>query len=80
MNKKDIPILILRIIAFPFVAGLLFIYSTYQLLKTYYLFLVYGGEFITMVKGDKKRIYDLFDILQKQYNEQLNQSDNNEKQ
>jgi len=30
-----------------------------------------GGEFYNNDKGDKKRIYDLFDILQKQYSEQL---------
>lgn len=54
---------ILRTITLPFVIGLLLIYMVYYVILKSYHFILYGGEFITYNKGDKKMIYDIYEQL-----------------
>jgi len=60
--RKIIDIL-LRIIASPCVLILHLIFALYKSLSGTALFLLYGGEFISYKKDDRKSIYDLYEQL-----------------
>lgn len=52
--------LILRILAFPFVLGIVLVTYNYHAIRNGLLFLRYGGEWITYAKDDRRTIYDYF--------------------
>lgn len=52
--------LILRVLAFPFVLGLIIIKYNYHAIRNACLFLKYGGEWITYAKGDRNTILDIY--------------------
>jgi hypothetical protein len=58
--------LILRIIAFPFILGLILIKYNFHALHNAVLFLFYGGEWITYAKEDKVVMQEIFVELKKQ--------------
>lgn len=63
MNKNK---LLLRIIALPFVLVLVLITAVSNSFYTAYLFLRWGGEWITYKKGTRKSINDIFEQLTKE--------------
>lgn len=54
---------ICRIIALPFVFGLILVTYNVHVVKYSILFLLYGGEWITYKKGERKTIQDIFKKL-----------------
>ena len=69
MSKKNIwryinPVL--RVLAAPFILGITLLkYNTHAIVNTV-CFVMYGGEWITYAKHDKKTIQDIFEELKKQ--------------
>lgn len=64
MNKRN---LILRLIASPFILGILLILYTHQLLKHFVKYIRWGGEWITYSKDDTVRMKDIFDWIKENY-------------
>lgn len=62
-------IIIKRILAFPFVFGLLIIGTIWMLCERCYLYFMYGGEFAHYECDDKRLIKDIFDELKQLRNE-----------
>jgi hypothetical protein len=67
MNKKK---LLIRIIVSPLILSLLFISYTYQAFSHWFLYLRYGGEWITYKKNDKVSIQGIYNRLKNETNEQ----------
>jgi len=63
--KTKIKNLILRIIAYPFILGLILIKYNYHAISNSIFFLFYGGEWITYAKEDKVIMQDIYDELKK---------------
>jgi len=63
--KTKIKNLILRIIAYPFILGLILIKYNYHAISNSIFFLFYGGEWITYAKEDKVIMKDIYDELKK---------------
>lgn len=61
--------MILRIIAYPFVLGLILVSYNYHAIRNSFLFLLYGGEWTTKAKGDNVMIKDIYEELKQQRNE-----------
>lgn len=55
--------LILRILALPFILGIVIIKYNYYVIVQCCLFLKYGGEWITYAKGDRNTILDIYKEL-----------------
>jgi len=60
INRRYI---LLRLIAFPFVFGLLFVWNMYACVKGTILFIRWGGEIINYEKDDKGSIYKIYKEL-----------------
>ncbi len=59
---KELKMLPLRIIVFPFAIIVVLLYANYGVLKWAYGFLLYGGEFIALTKAnDRKKVYDVYE-------------------
>lgn len=62
IEKSKLPV---RILVFPFVMIITFIYSMWQLVDFWINFALYGGEFIALTKTrTKATIADVFDKVQ----------------
>lgn len=73
MNKKK-PLwatITLRILALPFVVGIIFIFGTWRQLHAVWLFLRYGGELISYQGEDQPMIYDIWDWIKEQRKREL---------
>lgn len=57
--------LLIRIFASPFIFGVLVVFYTFNMLRHFFGFLRYGGEWVTYRKNDKERINDIFLYLKK---------------
>jgi hypothetical protein len=53
----------LKIIESPFLLGMLLVFHTYTSFKNTYLFIKYGGEWITYNDTDKPTIYKIYQEL-----------------
>lgn len=53
-----------RIIASPFILGILIIAHNLFVLKRFYHFLKFGGEYINYDKPERKTIKDIYEMLQ----------------
>ena len=60
MNYKKIG---LRLIASPFILGILIISYTYGMLNHFVKYIWWGGEWITYNKNDTKRMKEIFEYL-----------------
>ena len=67
-NKKNFP---MRIIALPFVIGLLFITHNFFVLKRTYHFLKFGGEYVNFEQNERKTIQDIFNMLKEMKEERI---------
>lgn len=54
---------VFRLLALPFVAGIAVVGSVYKIILVLANFLVYGGEWLTHVKGDKVGMYEIYKEL-----------------
>jgi len=55
---------LLRLIVLPFVFGIVFVFSTYKVFFTCFLFMKYGGEMNTYNKKcNRKTLIDVFDAI-----------------
>ena len=64
MNKKD---LLKRLLASPFILGILFIGAVYICIGRFILYLKYGGEWIIFEKKDDvESVYKIYQLLKKQ--------------
>lgn len=52
-----------RVLALPFVAGIAIVGSAYKIILILGNFLVYGGEWLTHVKGDEVGMYEIYKEL-----------------
>ena len=60
--------LILRILVYPFILGLILLkYNAHAIINSI-CFLLYGGEWITYAKEDKKSVQDIYLELKNQRN------------
>lgn len=62
MLKKIIKIS-LRLLVYPLILGILLITYNINVIKVSILFIIYGGEWITYYKDDKKTIKDIYDKM-----------------
>ena len=61
--------LIFRIVVFPLIMCLTFLYSMYQLIEFWINFIIYGGEIVALTKKrNKESIASLFDKVQELVN------------
>jgi len=51
---------IFRVLAIPFVFSTIWLAYTFYALRNSYLFLLYGGEWITYTKDDRNTIRDIY--------------------
>lgn len=63
MNKR---LFIFRLLASPFILGMLTMSYGYGLIKHFIKYLQYGGEWITYAKEDPKRLEDIYKLLKEQ--------------
>lgn len=63
-------IILKRILAFPFVFGLLIIGTIWTLCERCYLYFAYGGEFAHYERNDKILIRDIYEQLKELRNEE----------
>jgi hypothetical protein len=69
-NKEEIEFnFVLRLMAFPFILGLILIKYNYHALRNTICFLFYGGEWITYAKEDKVTIQDIYMELKNNKND-----------
>ena len=61
--------ILIRIILLPIVFAIHIIPYAYSLFYNLYLWVRYGGEFITYRKGDRESIKDIFNELKNQNND-----------
>jgi hypothetical protein len=64
--RPDTITILMRIIAMPFVFGLYVVIYAWIPIKGTYLFLRYGGEFLTYMKDDRDSIARIYEQLKKQ--------------
>lgn len=62
-NKRNI---VLRLLVSPFVFALLFIAHNLFVIKRFYHFLKFGGEYINFEQNEKATIQDIYNELKKQ--------------
>jgi len=55
--------LLLRVIAFPFILGLIMVKYNYHAIHNAICFLFFGGEWITYAKEDKVTMKEIFEEL-----------------
>jgi hypothetical protein len=63
MNKHKI---FLRLLVSPLVLALLSVTFAYHAIRMFGLYLWYGGEWITLARGDRKTIDELYQLLKEQ--------------
>lgn len=64
-NKRYLGI---RIVVSPFIFALLFISHNFFVLKRFYHFLKFGGEYVNFEQNEKATIQDIYNELKKQNN------------
>lgn len=63
--KTKIKNIALRIIAYPFILGLILIKYNFHAIINSICFLFYGGEWVTYAKDDKVTMQDIYNELKK---------------
>jgi len=59
--------LIARIVLSPLIFVIVFVFTFIVAVRNLILFVRYGGEFINYNKDDSKHIYDIYELLKKEY-------------
>ena len=63
---KTVKNIVLRILASPFVLGIVLVKFIYHSLEKFVQFIIYGGEFIPYAKGENETIKMIYDKVARQ--------------